>query len=477
MEAAEILAKSKKGYLIAPAGCGKTHLIAEAIGRFGGGHELILTHTHAGVDALRRKLSNMNVSASSFHIDTIAGWALRYAASFPKSSGLSITMPVQAQWDETYKATTILLKDSCFQRIIKASYSGVYVDEYQDCTILQHTLILALANLIPCRILGDPLQGIFDFGENIPFNWEHDVVTNFKRLPELTKPWRWLKTNQELGKWLSQVRTEILAGRAVDLRKAPGSAVRWIQLPARNFFREQYLICSKVTDQQGMVVAIHHPLAEPQCNNLARQLGGSFAALETIECRDLLMSAEGIDKTQKIDRVIKIIKFASMCLTKVSTELKPLSDAFGKGRIPAKFKHKLVLEGCMNVINNSNSKVIMELLEAIKNISGVKIVRRELFYEMNRALRAFGEGGFSSLRDAAWHVRDLTRREGRVMGRRNLGRTLLIKGLEFDEAIVLNASVLDAKNLYVALTRGSKFLTVLSTIPVLGPFKLSNIIT
>lgn len=43
-----------------------------------------------------------------------------------------------------------------------------------------------------------------------------------------------------------------------------------------------------------------------------------------------------------------------------------------------------------------------------------------------------------------------------------MSRTLLIKGLEFDHALVLSADELDARNLYVALTRGSRSLTVLT---------------
>jgi hypothetical protein len=43
-----------------------------------------------------------------------------------------------------------------------------------------------------------------------------------------------------------------------------------------------------------------------------------------------------------------------------------------------------------------------------------------------------------------------------------VARTLLIKGLEFAHAIVIDADGLDARNLYVALTRGSSSLTVVS---------------
>jgi hypothetical protein len=55
-------------------------------------------------------------------------------------------------------------------------------------------------------------------------------------------------------------------------------------------------------------------------------------------------------------------------------------------------------------------------------------------------------------------------REGRV-----ISRPLLIKGLEYDHALVLNAERLSATELYVALSRGRKSLTVVSKSRYLTP--------
>ena len=46
---------------------------------------------------------------------------------------------------------------------------------------------------------------------------------------------------------------------------------------------------------------------------------------------------------------------------------------------------------------------------------------------------------------------------------RIVSRTLLIKGLEFDHSVVLDPSELDAKHLYVAMTRGARTLSILGT--------------
>ncbi len=88
---------------------------------------------------------------------------------------------------------------------------------------------------------------------------------------------------------------------------------------------------------------------------------------------------------------------------------------------------------------------------------------------MKRAVRAFVGGEAKSLEQAARVIRNRTRRLGRVLPRCAVGTTLLVKGLEFDHAIVLDAEKYDAKNLYVAMTRGSRSLTIVSDNPCLQP--------
>ena len=107
----------------------------------------------------------------------------------------------------------------------------------------------------------------------------------------------------------------------------------------------------------------------------------------------------------------------------------------------------------------------------IQTIPGAKLFRRELFREMRRALREYEIGEHENLWQAAWAIRDHTRRNGRPVPKKAIGRTLLIKGLEFDHVVLLNADDFDKENLYVALTRGSRSLTVLSRQPYLDPKK------
>ena len=83
---AALVCALKAGSVVAAAGCGKTEQIVKAT-KHGVGRHLILTHTHAGIDVLRRRLRDNEVPGGRYAIDTIAGWCLRYAASYPIARG------------------------------------------------------------------------------------------------------------------------------------------------------------------------------------------------------------------------------------------------------------------------------------------------------------------------------------------------------------------------------------------------------
>jgi hypothetical protein len=100
----------------------------------------------------------------------------------------------------------------------------VFVDEYQDCTASQHGLVLQLADLLPTRVVGDPLQGIFEYGGGV-VDWDADVFPIFDRLDDLEVPWRWRDSNPELGEWLLELRANLLTGSPTDISTAP---LHWV---------------------------------------------------------------------------------------------------------------------------------------------------------------------------------------------------------------------------------------------------------
>ncbi|MEJ7682586.1 MAG: UvrD-helicase domain-containing protein [Segetibacter sp.] len=116
---------------------------------------------------------------------------------------------------------TALIKLKPIADIIAATYTGLFVDEYQDCTDSQHKLIVALSEILPTRLLGDPLQGIFGFHSEalVDFNSSIGMVefNNEKHL--LEEPWRWKHTNVNLGKDLKEIRKKLEERKVVQLKE------------------------------------------------------------------------------------------------------------------------------------------------------------------------------------------------------------------------------------------------------------------
>ena len=172
-EVYKAIAYASSGLVESPAGCGKTEAIVRAV-EYCTDPQLILTHTHAGVDALKQRFRKLNVEIprNRYHIDTIAGWSWSWVRRYPNNANYSASIEIP-EWNDIYKSMSELLQKKFVSQGILNSYAGVIVDEYQDCTIPMHHLIVQLNKLLPCRILGDDLQGIFGFRNSPVVDWSN----------------------------------------------------------------------------------------------------------------------------------------------------------------------------------------------------------------------------------------------------------------------------------------------------------------
>lgn len=461
---ATILASARRGFVVAAAGCGKTDAIAAAVASTAEGRQLVLTHTHAGVKALRQRLQKYKAPKGQYHVDTIAGWALGYAAHYPILSGFKETEPTAASWNFVYDAAARVLDSTAVRRVVTESYAGVYVDEYQDCTIGQHRLVLRIADLLPCRVLGDPLQAIFDFDREPPINWAADVEESFERLPELVYPWRWTPTNPDLGRRLTEIRTALLAGDEIDVGVPP---IAWRPISPGADRRA----CLDVARLTGSVLAIHKWPAS--CHALARNLKGRFTSMEQMESPDLMKWAAVIDRAKGAPRALRVIEFSAQCMTLVGTALAGVRGRLAQGQLPDANRaktHRAVVQALLDVAGRDSLEPVLTAFTEIERMPGRVMYRRELWREMQRAVQLQIRTPECSLADAAWRVRNRTRQGGRAVEHRTVSRTLLVKGLEFDHVIVLNAGDHDMRNLYVAMTRAARSLTVLSESPRISAF-------
>ena len=474
-ELSEILAAHQgPGYVVAPAGYGKTHLIALAVGR-ATRRQLVLTHTYAGVNALRRKMRQLRVPSGACRVDTIASWALRLCLSYSGASHWALRRPEGKQWESLYRACGVLLDNQFIRRILKASYGGLYVDEYQDCSPEQHHLVLRLTRDLPCRILGDPLQAIFDFDDGGPVDWDGEISGRFECLGQLDIPHRWVRAGRaRLGAWLRAARIALETGQPLDLtRSEDGVVVKRVE-NENALLRVQGNTCRYFACDTGhRVIAIHggHQHYKAKCHRLAKATSGRFSSIEEIEGRDLFAFLGQIERaaTDQV-RLKKLIGFAMKCMTAVRGSLPAATVRGEHTEIRKNTKNRAVAEAANAYLGDPSSCGMARVLGALKALPAVHVVRVDLLNRLLGVLDTHVTHPELTLGAAAERYQSQFRYKGRPVSRRRLiGTTLLVKGLEFDHGIVLDATSLSRKELYVALTRGARSLTIISTAATLTP--------
>ncbi|KUM44981.1 UvrD-helicase domain-containing protein [Pseudomonas sp. EpS/L25] len=456
-----------KGYVIAPAGYGKTHLIARAV-QAAARRQLVLTHTYAGVNAIKRKMQLLRIPPAQYQIDTIASWALRTCLYFPKTSKWKKEHPSGKEWGKLYEACAALLNRPFVQHMIKCSYAGVYVDEYQDCSDQQHKLVEALAQLLPCRLLGDPMQAIFDFGQQ-PIDWNTAVYPNYQLLGELKTPWRWkLAGADELGQWLSQARALLAEDKKIPLAGPLPNGVRRYSVDLNDFSNKKRLsVFYDHLKNQASVIAIHagDQKSKNKTHKLAQSMAGKFSSLEEVEGKDLHRFIKKIDGAKSAgERLRSVIDFCKTCCNAVDGVLAAATKKGQEGKATRATKCPEILEVANRYLATGSCKDMAAMLDLVRARPEVTTYRRDLLGRMMGVLRMHEDNLGLTLTEAANRYQREFRHSGRPIRHNKLiGTTLLVKGLEYDHAIILEAESMSSKHLYVALTRGAKSITVVTT--------------
>ena len=455
-----------KGYVIAPAGYGKTHLIAMAV-KASTKRQLILTHTYAGVDAIKKKMQALAVPASRYQIDTIASWALRLCLYFPKTSNWKKDYPSGKEWGHLYEACTAVLNRPFVERVVRSSYSGVYVDEYQDCSTQQHTLVDGVAKLLPCRLLGDPMQAVFDFADQ-PVDWEQHVYPHYQLLGKLKTPWRWrLAGAPELGDWLDDASKRLRAGERISLAAPLPKGVQRVAVDLADFANVGRLnFFYKFLDHEESVIAIHsgNQKSKNKTHKLAQSLGGKFSSIEEVEGKDLFSFIKKLEAAKTVNqKLCLVIEFAKKCCNAVDGILSAATKRGEYAKATKATKCPDILDAANCYLADPSSPKLERLMTAIQANPKTSTYRRDLLNRFMKVLRTHeGDRGLSLLESAQRCQRDF-RHSGRPIRHNKLiGTTLLVKGLEYQHAIILEAESMSPKELYVALTRGAKSITIVT---------------
>jgi DNA helicase-2/ATP-dependent DNA helicase PcrA len=388
---------------------------------------------------------------------------MRLISTFPQRSGHNpaIITGEKPHYPNIRVAALQLVKAGHISDILAASYDRLFVDEYQDCSIRQHALVGYASMVLPTCVLGDPMQSIFGFGDDPLAEWDKHVCAHFPKAGELDRPWRWINAGAEpLGAWLLEARRKLLAGEGIDLATAP-DAVAWVQLDGGADDHGKRLKACRATapDGAGSVIIIGESTSPASQQQFASQTPGAVT-LEAVDLRDLVAFARNFHIKQA-NALEQIMGFAERVMTNVGA-----ADLLARVRTIRAGQHRKpptdVERAAVAFHKDRTYGRVADLLIEINKDAGVRVHRPPVLRACLRALEVCGQSDGVTFHDAAIRMREQNRLLGRPLPKRGVGSTLLAKGLEAEVVVILDADSLNARNLYVAMTRGSKHLVICS---------------
>lgn len=461
------LLEIQAGSIIAPAGCGKTELIASSLKRHTGEKPvLVLTHTNAGVNVLQQRMQKHSIPKEKFRIATIDGWSKRVVSMFPCGSGYAIDQTSLAiEYPKIQGATEKLLSSGNIDDLIRATYARLIVDEYQDCNLRQHGIVVGISRTLPTAVLGDPLQAIFNFSGSTLVTWSSHVEASFPAQGQLKHPWRWINAqSQPLGEWLIQIRGALLRNEAIDLQQGPES-VEWVPMKGPDDHPTRLRAAAYQHPTVNSVLILADSANRESQQNIALGTPGA-SRVEAVDLRDLTGFAAHFHPGTK-GCFNELIEFAASVMTKVDASgihrrMETLRNDRGtKAASPSE-------HAALEYQRLPSWQAAARLLRALSKREGARVFRPTIFYGCLKALDSSHESGKPFI-DTAIDARETQRFKIRSLPQRAVGSTLLMKGLEADAAVVLYPEIMDVCHLYVALTRGARRVVVCAQSPILQP--------
>lgn len=459
-EIAQVLS-AENAFIIAPAGHGKTEMITELVMR-ANKKILVITHTNAGVYALKKRFVRKSIDTKKYSLTTIAGLCTKWCNSYPNSGCFNQELlperkdETKEYYQQLYMGAERIFSTAWAGIVLKNTYGGVIVDEYQDCTLEQHAIMCSINMHIPVWVLGDPLQGIFGWtGELV--DWDE---LRFQRIFVTTHPWRWETTCPALGSFLESVREQLLPslhGMAVNLVIEDADYIEII--PASNYNPYYYLSRWQRYDSVLYISKMEH-----QQLQFCKTMKGIFQQDEKQDNELLYSFANKADSETGCNLILSYIEFFKQCASNVDKEIKSFTNRLGEGSLDFHRikKNSEFGELVINAVRNCSAKNISAIFAWLEGRDSINIYRKELLEEALRSLR-YAEQNQCKVRDAVYAIRSDARLQKRYTSFNYLSsRTVLSKGLEFDCVVIDMRDPLEAKDFYVAMTRAKKKIYIVS---------------
>lgn len=448
-----------------PAGGGKTWLLADTVreAALRAGKSLVLTHTHAGVQSIQSKMRELGVPSDAAHVGTITSLAFELVRGYSHIAGLEV--PEVPNWDDSTEyneGARRVLQNRHIRDVYAVSYSHLLVDEYQDCSLSQHALVLDLVQAIPaCVVFGDPLQGIFGFRDPI-VDWESDVLPHFPAFAVDYVPRRWLQHNQPLGEWLLRVRPQLQPGSQLGFGAGLPDGVAFIAATAQGWELPNVALQQR---PQGESVVVIAPPDKHSARTIASRLKGVYTTMEDIGGNFMAEALAILEAADASQYPLWLARLAKQCFVGYTKLNETVLNRLAKGLEVSGLNRpglERTLSALDRVLANPTYESLAVAMRDIRSAREAQLHSREAWNDIASALESGSSNAQRSPTGELGRVRDRLRHGGRPSLRRVVSRTVLIKGLEYDHVIISNLErISDNCNLYVALTRARKSVTVI----------------
>lgn len=265
---------------------------------------------------------------------------------------------------------------------------------------------------------------------------------------------------------IAEVRGKLLTQQPIDLCSAP-LEVKWVQLDGNDDHAKLLRAsCEKSPIEDGGVLIIGESINADSRYRIASAVQGAVT-VEAVDLRDLTGFANRFTLGNNT-ALAEITAFAQSLMTNVGAN-DLVTRVQSLLRETAIKEPSNVERTAIKFVQNPTFSHAVELLVEINKQPGVRIYRPAVLRACIKAMQLCQTNNSLTFFEAAVQIREHNRALGRPLPQRAVGSTLLLKGLEADVAVILNADTLDSRNLYVAMTRGCRKLVICSHSNILNP--------
>lgn len=438
---------NEDGIVIAPAGCGKTETIINIIKDYNGDKKiLVLTHTNAGVENIKKRLKTNNVLNKKYYIFTIASFCTRYAKSFKTLSKIKDESYIQY-----YYGMNTLLDNKNIRNIIKMTYSLMLVDEYQDCNFIQHEVIKKISKILHYKIFGDPLQAIYNFdGPCIDFN---KIIDNdYKMLGYMNYPWRWKYNNLDMGNWIMESRIKLENNNNDIYENIPKGVEIFYYKNYKDLIKKSYDLL-KIKGKKVILCDY-----EEKANSLCKKLGGQFFFQEEIECKRLKKFTQLIKSKNEIEILKELINIIKDSYTNFATYYETIIKKILKNDFDFKKikKDKEFADIFVEIKENFKIIKLLNIINYIEKDNRLRLYRKELWNVLKILICEVSKNQLKQPNEILTEIRNSQILNEKFKYTKLVSRILLVKGLEFENVLLVDPEKLSKELLYVGISRPTK---------------------